>query len=387
MTSPSDLSALLGGVPLAPLGPPPWPVASPHVRAALQAAIDSGTWGLYHGESVERLEARLADMHQVAQAWTCASGTFAVEACMRALGVGPGTEVILAAYDYEPSFLTIHHLGARPVLVDVCSDSPVIDPLRIDEAITSNTRAILATHLHGGLVDMRAVRAIADQRRVPVIEDAAQACGATVEGKLAGSWSDLGVLSFGGSKLLSAGRGGAILASTAVLAQRARLALMRGVQAVAPMSELQATALLPQLDELNNLTQRRADAVATIGERLADVPGIQTVPSPDNRSRAAYYKLGLYLDEAAFGIDRALFCKAMRAEGVAIDPGLRGLHVGRSPSRFSAVGTLDHARRTGEQMVTLHHPILAEGNSGGELVAAAILKTYRNAARLRAMSA
>src|SRR6266540_1691400 len=117
--SPTELPALLGGLPVCPEGPPAWPRFDPDVQAALSAAIASGAWGQYHGDHVRGLEAELAAFHDVPNVLTCVSGTLAVEAALRALRVGPGDEVVLAAYDYESNFLTVHALGAKPVLIDV----------------------------------------------------------------------------------------------------------------------------------------------------------------------------------------------------------------------------------------------------------------------------
>src|SRR5258707_6670563 len=105
---PSDVPALLGGTPVRPEGPPAWPLPDPDVSAALTAAVASGAWGQYHGEHVRGLEADLAAVHGVPHVMTCASGTLAVEAALRALRVGPGDEVVMAAYDYESNFLTVH---------------------------------------------------------------------------------------------------------------------------------------------------------------------------------------------------------------------------------------------------------------------------------------
>src|SRR5258708_2078278 len=101
MNTDADLRpALLGGSPLRPQGPPVWPLPDPEVLRALDAAYQDGSWGKYHGLYVERLAERLAEYHATEFVLPCASGTFAVELALRALGVGPGDEVILAAYDY-----------------------------------------------------------------------------------------------------------------------------------------------------------------------------------------------------------------------------------------------------------------------------------------------
>ena len=361
---------------------PDWPPPDPAVRDALIAAFADGSWGRYHGGHVEALERRLADLHRVAHAVTCASGTLAIEVALKALGVGPGDEVILGAYDYEPSFLTVHALGATPVLVDVSATDAGIDPIAIEAAVTPRTRAVLATHLHGGLVPMSAVRAVADKHGFGVVEDAAQVSGATVEGRPAGAWGDVGVLSFGGSKLLSAGRGGAVLTSRADLLQRLRLALSRGVQHWAALSELQAIVLGPQLDRLAERTVDRHRGVERLTANLADIPGLRPFrPAADGLP--GYYKLGFYQDESAFGLSRGSFVKTLRAEGVAFDPGFRALHVGRAASRYRAGGPVPNATAAGEAVVILHHPVLALGNAAVDSVADAVRKTYRNAARLR----
>src|SRR4051794_14556630 len=119
MTNDPMTLALLGGAPIRPEGPPDWPAADPEILDALRAAHESGSWGKYLGPNVARLEHLLAESQGTAHAATCASGTLAVEVALRAVGVGAGDEVILGAYEFEPSFLSIHNIGARPVLVDV----------------------------------------------------------------------------------------------------------------------------------------------------------------------------------------------------------------------------------------------------------------------------
>jgi dTDP-4-amino-4,6-dideoxygalactose transaminase len=417
----SDLPALLGGTPVRPEGPPAWPPPDPDVRAALEAAVASGAWGQYHGEHVCALEAELAAFHGVPHAITCASGTLAVEAALRALRVGPGDEVVMAAYDYESNFLTLHAIGAKPVLVDVHPATWQLDPAKLEVALSPQTKAVICSHLHGGLVPVRDVVEIAHRRGVGVVEDAAQAPGAVVDGRPAGTWGDVGTLSFGGSKLLSAGRGGALLFNDAQLFQRAKTWLHRGVQQWAPLSELQAAALRPQLRKLTEATQKRAQSVRALlhffglpphperqsrsdlplkggGESKGctsplegEVAGTAAVPAgggggdalalkpflltPD--SLPAFYKLGLQYDPAAFGLSRDLFVKSLRAEGIAFDAGFRALHVGRSPSRFRAAGELTHAADAHERCVVLHHPVLSGATADVRQVAEAVAKVYR----------
>jgi dTDP-4-amino-4,6-dideoxygalactose transaminase len=224
--------------------------------------------------------------------------------------------------------------------------------------------------------------ALAGARGFRVIEDAAQSPGAVVDGRRAGTWGDVGVLSFGGSKLLTAGRGGALLTRHADVAQRARLHLHRGNH-VCPLSELQAAALLPQLDRLDERNARRRRAVHLLLDRLREVPGLSAFRNAGDAHEPAYYKLGLQLDADRFGVSRALFVAALRAEGVAFDEGFRALHAGRSPSRFRRGGELAEADRAHQGAVVLHHPVLLGGDAEVGEVAAAVRKVYGNAERLR----
>jgi dTDP-4-amino-4,6-dideoxygalactose transaminase len=295
--------------------------------------------------------------------------------------VGPGDEVVLAAYDYGGNFLAVHAVGALPVLADVEADNWNLAPEALGQAFGPATRAVIASHLHGGLVPMRELTALAAAHGVRVVEDAAQAPGATVQGRPAGTWGDAGVLSFGGSKLLSAGRGGALLTRHADVHQRARLALHRGNQ-VCPLSELQAAVLLPQLDRLAERNAHRARAAAFLARRLGAVPGLRPLRNREAAGEPGYYKFGLQFDAGRFGLSRARLVAAARAEGVALDEGFRALHAGRSPSRFRQAGPLTEADRAHAGAVVLHHPVLLGTEAELEQVAAAVEKVHAHAGRL-----
>lgn len=374
--------AILGGEPAFPDGPPRWPRPDPAVAAALATAAADGSWGRYHGDHVPALEAALATFHGVPHALACASGTLAVEVALRAFKVGPGDEVVLAGYEYESNFLTVHALGAKPVLAGVAASNWNLDPAALDAAASPLTKAVICSHLHGGLVPMRAVTEWAAARRVGVVEDAAQAPGATVDGKPAGAWGDVGTLSFGGSKLLTAGRGGAVLVRNRAVFQRAKVWLHRGVQAWAPLSELHAAVLRPQLAALPAATALRAERVRLLVRELARVPGL--VPF-ENRGGGvpAYYKVGFRYDPGAFGLTREVFVSALRAEGVTFDVGFTSLHAGRSPSRFQAGGDLREATAAGLGCVVLHHPVLSGSDDDVRRVAAAVRKVYEGRDAIR----
>ncbi|HEY3787306.1 MAG TPA: aminotransferase class V-fold PLP-dependent enzyme [Urbifossiella sp.] len=375
----SELPAILGGRPVRPEGPPAWPRFDPDVQSALASAISSGAWGQYHGEHVCGLEAELAGFHGVPHVLTCASGTLAIEAALRALRVEPDDEVILAGYDYEANFLTVHALGARPVLVDVAPKNWNLAPEHLPAAFTPRTRAVICSHLHGGLAPMGEVMAVAARHGVAVVEDAAQAAGATVQGKPAGTWGDIGTLSFGGSKLLSAGRGGALLFRGSQLFQRAKLWLQRGLQQWAPLSELQAAALRPQLKKLSAATRLRAEHVAALRAAITrEVPGLVPFENCTPDSAPAYYKLGFRYDAEIFGLPREVFVAALRAEGIAFDAGFNAFHVGRSPSRYRAAGSLVNVTDAHRGCVVLHHPVLSASLEDVLQVAVAVAKVHGN---------
>jgi perosamine synthetase len=201
----SELPAILGGTPLRPDGPPGWPRPLPDVLQVLAQSMRDGSWGHYEGPHGDHLRARLAELHGVDHAWLCSSGTAAVELALRGVGVQPGDEVILAAYDFKANFQDVLTIGAVPVLVDI-NAAGQLDTDQLDAARSPQTKAVLASHLHGAMVDMPAVRAWADEHKLAVVEDVCQMPGARIGGRVAGTWGDAGVLSFGGSKVLTAGR-------------------------------------------------------------------------------------------------------------------------------------------------------------------------------------
>jgi dTDP-4-amino-4,6-dideoxygalactose transaminase len=381
MNSSVDLPALIGGAPVRPQGPPDWPQPDEDLLRALQAAYHDGSWGKYQGGHVERLEQRLAEYHGLPFALTCGSGTFGVETALRALKVGTGDEVLMAAYDYPGNFLSIHAVRATPVLIDVEPFNWNLNPKMLSPAVTSKTRAVIASHLHGGMVPMRELCAFAEAHQLRVIEDAAQAPGARVQGRRAGTWGDVGILSFGGSKLLTAGRGGALLTQHADVHQRARVWLHRGNH-ICPLSELQAAVLLPQLERLDQRNAHRAKNVQRLADSLSGQPGLQLFVNRPSDFDPAYYKLGFQFDDAAFALSREGFLAAMRAEGVAMDEGFRALHMSRSPTRLRCAGQLAEAERAHDNAVVLHHPILLGTIGDIDAIAQSVRKVYANAERI-----
>lgn len=339
---------------------PPWPILDVEVEAALQRAFADGSWGKYDGPYLQQLIRDLGEMHQLPFVLPCCSGTFAVELALRGLRIEPEREVILAGYDFPGNFRAIEAVGAVPVLVDLKESNWCPDVNLIESAISSQTGAVIVSHLHGGLVDMHKLRALADQRGIPVIEDACQAPAATIHGRMAGTWGDVGVLSFGGSKLLTAGRGGAIMTSREDIWQRAKIFSERGNQAF-PLSELQAAVLLPQLPKLSDRNRRRLASVKKLHAEMQAMPSLRPVSENPEESEPSFYKVGWhYVPNASAGWSRERFLCAMQAEGVSIDVGFRGF--AQRGKRCRRVGTLTNSKEAADSTVLLHHPILLESD-------------------------
>ncbi|MGH7137143.1 MAG: DegT/DnrJ/EryC1/StrS family aminotransferase, partial [Pirellulales bacterium] len=368
----ADLLAIHGGQPVLPEGPPSWPPTDAEVQKALAQTLADGSWGRYHGPHVPRLAESLSAFFALKHLYPCCSGTFAVELALRVLGIEAGDEVVLAGYDYPGNFRAIEAVGARPVLVDVDPLNWNLDPNQVPQSIGARTRAILVSHLHGGLVPMSELIEIARRHGLAVVEDICQAPGAIIEGRLAGTWGDVAVLSFGGSKLLTAGRGGAILTDRADLHQRAKIFCEQGNHAF-PLSELQAAVLSPQLARLNERNQLRSAAAERLVNQLRGEGCLQPLVNRMERSAPVYYKLGFQFQTADGGPTRADFIAAAQAEGVAVAAGFRGFTL-RGEKRCRIVGDLAECRRAAASALVLHHPVLLEPTETIDRVAQALAK-------------
>lgn len=333
-----------------------WPLPDdPAIREALLRAYEDGSWGRYHGPHVEQLEADLAAYHNVPATLSCASGTIAVQIALRGLNLPEGSEVILAAYDFPGNFRAIQDSGLFPVLVDINPRTWCLDVESIEAAIGEKTSAVIVSHLHGGIADMPAIREMADRRGIAIVEDACQAPGAQLQGKRLGTFGDVGVLSFGGSKLLTAGRGGAILTERAEVLQRAKIFCERGNHAF-PLSELQAAVLLPQIKRLDAQNRARLHHVQRLRELLAaSEERFQPIELHPEGEPAFYKHAWLAASEQ---VARLLIGKA-EAAGVPLASGFRGF-TKRPGSQARKVGALPMAENASSRTVILHHPILMQ---------------------------
>jgi len=365
--------AIQGAAPAVTAGPFPWPLPDDQVREALESLFRDGDWGRYHGQRCEELRAALATMHARKHVQLTCSGTVAVELALRGVGVEAGDEVLLAAYDFPGNFRAIEAIGARPVLVDVEPDSWVIGVDQFNAAVGSGPacKALVVSHLHGAQAPMAQIMPLAEERGIAVVEDACQAHGATVDGQIAGSWGDASVLSFGGSKLLTAGRGGALLTNDESVAQRARVFAGRGNDAY-PLSELQAAVLLPQLETLGERNRVRSQAAQRLFDATADVPGLR--PSAMRQNNApAYYKIAWRAQGERLRSTRESILAALQAEGAPIDVGFRGF-AKRSTRRCRKATSTPNAVSAAAETITLHHPALLAPPHAIDQIAMAVSK-------------
>jgi dTDP-4-amino-4,6-dideoxygalactose transaminase len=236
---------------------------------AIQRVIDNSSFIM--GPEVQDFEAAFARYLGVSEAVGVASGSAALQLALLACGIGPGDEVITTPHTFFATAEAISQVGATPVFADIQADTYNLDPELVENAITSRTRAIIPVHLYGQTADMHEIMAVARRHRLKVIEDAAQAHGATHYGRRAGGIGDLACFSFFPSKNLGCyGDGGMVTTADPELAARVRRLRDHGrtgkyehaeVGWAARLDGLQAAILgakLPHLDECNDA--RRAAA-------------------------------------------------------------------------------------------------------------------------------
>jgi dTDP-4-amino-4,6-dideoxygalactose transaminase len=290
------------------------------LRAELEAAtrevFDSGTFIL--GPKVEALEGAIARLAGVKHGVGVASGTDALLLGLRALGIGPGDEVITSAYSFFASAGAIVLAGARPVFVDIDPRTFNLDPERVESAITPRTRAILPVHLFGQCADMEPLLTLARARHLKVVEDAAQALGAADRGRPAGGMGDAGCFSFYPTKNLGGlGDGGMVVTDDNEVADRVRLLRVHGsrpkyVTRVLGMNSrldaLQAALLLVKLPHLEQWTESRRNHARAYSTRFA---GSAVIP-PAERADAHH----IYNQYALRVRDRDRLARALEERGV-----------------------------------------------------------------------
>jgi len=258
------------------------------LKEAFANILHSGRFIL--GPEVDQFEEKIAAMAGAKHAIGVSSGTDALLLALMTLEIGPGDEVLCPAFTFFATAGSIARLGARPVFVDSLEETFNIDPADAVKKITDRTRAIIPVHLYGEMADMKALREIAKRHDLALIEDAAQALGASsekFEGK-AGAIGDFGAFSFFPSKNLGClGDGGLLITSDEELANRARILRVHGMEpkyfhpyvgANFRMDPLQAAFLRVKLPHYENYTEKRRKNAEFYLERLAELPGVFSDP-------------------------------------------------------------------------------------------------------------
>ena len=259
------------------------------IRAAVENVLASQQFIL--GGEGAALESELAKLCGVAHGVGVASGTDALILALRACGVQAGDEVLLPPFTFVASGSAVSALGAKPVFVDIRPDTYNLDPEQLERRITERTRAIIVVHLYGLVADMDPILAFARARKLPVIEDNAQAIGASYKGHPAGSFGNAACISFYPTKNLGAcGDAGMIVTNSTELAARLRMLRNHGQTTKyvsdepgwnSRLDEIQAAILRVKLRHLPEWQRARQSHAAEYTRLLAQVPGVMLPHAPD----------------------------------------------------------------------------------------------------------
>lgn len=312
---------------------PAWPRAAGGEADALRRVVQSNAWGSNAGAEVAAFEAEFAQAQGTTHATALVNGTLAITAALRAAGVGLGDEVIVPPYTFIATASAPLLIGAVPVFADVLPESHLLDPAAAEAAITERTKAIVVVHIAGNVADMDAFAEIGRRHGVAVIEDAAQAVGASWQGRGAGALGDLGTFSFQSSKNMTAGEGGIVTSQSAELDAAVysfvNVGRVRGggwyqhesVGYNLRLTEFQGAVLREQLRELADVQQLRDRNARTLDAALAAIDGVE-IDTVDERVTAHGRHLHML---RVPGLGRAgrrdEAVAALEAEGVLVSPG------------------------------------------------------------------
>ena len=319
--------AILGGTPVRTRPFAKWPIYDDREKAALISTLESGAWGGYN-PNVRQFEEAFAAFHQVPYAVSASNGTVTLEGALGAAGIGPGDEVIVPPISFIATATCVLRVGATPVFADIGRDYN-IDPLRVAEALTPRTRAIIPVHFAGRPADMDNLATIAKGFNLTVIEDAAHAHGAIWKDRPVGGLGDIASFSFQASKNLTAGEGGILIGNNADLIEGARSIFNQGRRTGGAwyehvrlgtnqrLSAWQTAILNVQLQRLPEQLATRARNAAHLDGKLAKLGFLELPPADARVTRHSYYlyMLRLKLDQLP-GVSRTAFLDALKAEGV-----------------------------------------------------------------------
>lgn len=331
--------ALLGGEKIRKEPFPPHPIMGEEERKEVLEVLESGILSGFVGKAgdaflggpkVRKLEEEFIKYFNIKYAIAVNSATAGLHVALAACGIGPGDEVIVSPYTMSASASSILMQNAIPVFVDIQEDIFCLDSQKIEEAISPRTKAILVVHLFGHPAEIDDICSIAQKHKLLIIEDCAQAPGATYRGKPVGTIGDIGIFSFNQHKTITTGEGGVVITNNDRFAARARLIRNHGEVVVKDMgcedivnilgwnyrmTELEAAVGIAQFRKLDKLTQSRIELADYLSEKLSDYKGIIT-PIVHPESKHVYFVYAIKYNKDKIGISRDLFVKAINAEGV-----------------------------------------------------------------------
>lgn len=292
-------------------------------------------WISSSGRFIAEFEQGWADYCGMKFGIAVANGTVALQVAVGCLDLAPGDEVIMPSFTIISCALAVIYNGAVPVLVDADPRTWCMDVSRIAEKITPRTKAIMPVHIYGHPVDMDPLRALADKHGLVVIEDAAEAHGATYKGRVCGGFGDLSCFSFYANKIITTGEGGMVLTNDPAYAEKARslrnLCFRRERRFYHTelghnfrLTNLQAAIGVAQLGRIGELVERKRRMAATYTSGLSDIPTL-TLPAEEPWAKNVFWMYGIVIDESS-GFDAAGLAAALHDRGVETRPFFLGLH-------------------------------------------------------------
>jgi len=284
--------------------------------------LRSGTLITTKGKYGRKLEEEFAEKLGVKYAYACSSGSAAIHSAIAAIDPEPGDEIVTTPITDMGALTPIIYQGAIPVFSDVCPKTLNVTADRIERVLSDRTRAIIVTHLFGNPCRMREIMDLAESRGIPVIEDAAQAFLARVDGRYVGTIANIGAFSLQQGKHMTCGEGGLVVTNDDRLARRIFLFINKawGYGDESPdhyfaalnyrMSELQAAVALAQLHKLEDSVRKRVKMAQLLQSYLSDIDGMEAY-APEEGSVMTYWKFCLRVDETkilngAIGLAREL---------------------------------------------------------------------------------
>ena len=339
--------AFLGGAPVVPPGQAcRWPVLTDADYAAVRRVLDRGVLSGPGAPEIRALEEEFAGFVGTRFCLATNSGTAALDVALAAAQVGPGDEVIVPALSFVATAHAVLHQGAVPVFADIDIETYTMDPACVKDRITDRTRAIIPVHLHGLPAEMDAINHLADRNGLIVIEDAAQAHGASYRGRSIGTLGRMAAFSLNSTKNLPAGEGGLFVTDTADLHARAARARFNGLDPdvqwdpIRPLDgeadslatamgwmylpgEVTAALARAQLGRLPETTARSRKNAERLSARLSELPGVMPPIVPPDRTHVFHkYRVRFDPERAGVGLSpkafRDLVLQALRAEGVEV---------------------------------------------------------------------